>query len=94
MNCQCNRLAANAGYDCAMEWENLLAGLASKGYTFKTGPEGDTIAQITSITGKVLENPTKAELGQLLSGMTIDSVLRERAVTDHQQGESKSRPAN
>ena len=61
------------------EYERLLSELARRGFRFEFEPESATASRVTSAGGNALDNPTAEELGQLVQGIAIVSIMKTRS---------------
>ena len=63
-----------------MDFGDALQELLNRGFSLDEGPP----PVLTGPSGNSLYDPTKAELVQLATGMTIDSVKKERETRSQQ----------
>ena len=61
------------------EYERSLSELAGRGFRFKFEPESATASRVTSAGGNALDYPTPEELGQLVQGISIVSIMKTRS---------------
>jgi hypothetical protein len=58
----------------------LLSELATRrGFRFEFDPDGATVSKVTSAGGNTVDNPTPEELGQLVRGIAILSIMKTRS---------------
>jgi hypothetical protein len=60
------------------QYERLLSELARRGFRFEFEPDCAAASRVTSAGGKALDNPTPEELGQLVQGISIVSLMKTR----------------
>ena len=61
------------------EYERLLSELTRRGFRFEFEPDSATASRVTSAGGNALDYPTPEELGQLVQGISIVSIMKARS---------------
>jgi hypothetical protein len=61
------------------EYERVLSELSRRGFRFDFEPDCATASKVTSGGGNTLDNPTAGELGQLVQGISIVSIMKTRS---------------
>ena len=56
----------------------LLSALTRRGFRFEFDSGSDTVLRVTSAGGNALDKPTHEELGELVRGISIVSIIKKR----------------
>jgi hypothetical protein len=61
------------------EYERLLSELARRCFRFEFEPDSTIASRLTSAGGNALDDPTPVELGQIVQGVSIVSIIEARS---------------
>ena len=61
------------------EYERLLSELVRRGFRFEFEPDSAIASRVTSAGGNALDDPTAVELGRLVQGISIVSIIEARS---------------